>query len=190
MDPVLAKEVQNLLDDNRGDEHRLKFILECIQNEKKIYNSDQKYLASLLGEYSKDEHILERLDFKPKPEESGVTFADETDDSKPFSESKKKPVNVILQMIFAVIPILDIYASYKIQKLRLWILIFWVAGGIVSLIYSETIQSGDRFTQFLNNNFDFIYTIDYFIFIIPFAITQAIVMRVWSKKWNKSISVQ
>ncbi len=55
---------------------------------------------------------------------------------------EKEPVNVVRQMIFAVIPILDIYASYKIQKLRLWLLIFWVVGAIVGLIYSETSEWG------------------------------------------------
>ena len=99
---------------------------------------------------------------------------------------EKEPVNVVRQMIFAVIPILDIYASYKIQKLRLWLLIFWAVGAIVGLIYSETIQSGGYLAVFLNNNSDFIHAIDYSIFIIIFAILQAIVMRRLSKKWNQS----
>ena len=98
----------------------------------------------------------------------------------------KKPVNVILQMVFAVIPILDLYASYKIQKLRLWILIFWIGGAIVGLIYGETIMSGGYVAQLLNNNSDFIYVIDNSIFIIIYAIIQAMVMRKLSKKWNKS----
>ena len=98
---------------------------------------------------------------------------------------EKKSVNVILQMIFAVIPILDIYASYKIQKLRWWVLIFWVAGAAVGVIYNETIYSGVLFVEFLNNLGN-AYAIDYFIFVIPYAIIQAMVMRKWSKKWNKS----
>lgn len=77
MDPVLAKEIQNLIDDNRGDNHRLQFILESMKNNKKIYNSDQKYLALLLSEHSSDEDILERLNsLNEKPEEPVVTFAD------------------------------------------------------------------------------------------------------------------
>ena len=102
---------------------------------------------------------------------------------------KKEPVNVIMQMIFAVIPILDLYASYKIQKLRLWVLIFWVVGGVISWFYSEIIQSGGFLAQFLNNNSDFIYIIDNSIFIIICAIIQAMVMRKWSKKWNAQINL-
>ena len=45
----------------------------------------------------------------------------------------KKPVNVIMQMIFAVIPILDIFANHRIQKLRLGLLIFWAGGAAVQI---------------------------------------------------------
>lgn len=67
-DPVIAKEIQNLIDNTIGDTQRLEFIQKSLQEEKKIYNSDQKYLSTLLAEHSKDEDILERLDFlNPKP---------------------------------------------------------------------------------------------------------------------------
>ena len=89
-------------------------------------------------------------------------------------------------MIFAVIPVLDLYASYKIQKLRLWILIFWVVGGVIGWFYNEIIFSGGFLAEFLNSNTDLIYAIDYFTFVIIYAIIQAMVMRKWSKKWNKS----
>lgn len=62
-DPVIAKEIQNLIDNKIGDSQRLEFIQKSLQEEKKIYNSDQKYLSDLLTEHSKDEDILERLDF-------------------------------------------------------------------------------------------------------------------------------
>ena len=50
---------------------------------------------------------------------------------------EEKPVNVMQQMVFAVIPILNGYASYKIQKLRLWFLIFVVGGIIFELIQTR-----------------------------------------------------
>ena len=50
------------------------------------------------------------------------------------SHDWQKPVNVGLQMFFAVIPILYICASYKIQKLRLGLLIFWAGGTIVQIV--------------------------------------------------------
>ena len=132
MDPVLAKEIQNLIDDNRGDHHRLEFLLESIKNNKKVYNSDQKYLASLLSEHSTDDDILERLDsLNEKPEETVVTFADKDETIKPTPEKfyipNKKPVNVTRMIIYSLIPFLDIYAAWRIQK-------FWVIAAIQLLV--------------------------------------------------------
>ena len=58
---------------------------------------------------------------------------------------EKKPVSVNWQMVFSVIPCLDLYASYRIQKLRLWLLIFWVAGVAVGLIHDYAIYGEDFF---------------------------------------------
>ena len=67
MDPIIDKEIQNLIDDNIGDTKRLEFIQHSLRTEKKIFNSDLKYLMHLLHENSKDENILERLDYlQPK----------------------------------------------------------------------------------------------------------------------------
>ena len=80
MDSILSKEIQNLIDDRRGDTGRLEFILSSIQENKEIYNSDQKFLIDLLEKYSLDENILEQLDFfnqKNMPKKETVTtFAD------------------------------------------------------------------------------------------------------------------
>jgi len=47
---------------------------------------------------------------------------------------EKKPVSVNWQMIFVLIPFLDLYASYRIQKLRLWLLIFGVGFSIATIL--------------------------------------------------------
>ena len=101
---------------------------------------------------------------------------------------EKKPVNVIIQIVFAVIPILDCYASYKIQKLRLWFLIFWICGIIVGVIHGYALFGEDYFGIFAETDYleDPIHLADYILFIIIFASIQAIVMRKWSKKWNES----
>ena len=101
---------------------------------------------------------------------------------------EKKPVNVKLQMIFSVIPFLDLYASYRIQKFRIWVLIFWVAGTIVGIIHTHVVYGADFFG--LNNDIDVFadpfYAANYVLFVIIFAAAQAIVMRKFSKKWNSS----
>jgi len=102
---------------------------------------------------------------------------------------EKKPVNVIIQMVFAVIPILDCYASYKIQKLRLWILIFWIAGTTIGIIHGYALFGEEYSGMFTEEDYleDPAHLADYVLFIIIFACTQAIVMRKWSKKWNESL---
>ncbi len=92
MDPVLDKEIQNLIDGNLGDNQRLEFIRKSLQDEKKIYNSDQKYLMELLKEHSKDEDILERLEYlNPKKKKTVTTFADNNNNSKSVSNKSEKP---------------------------------------------------------------------------------------------------
>lgn len=52
---------------------------------------------------------------------------------------EKKPENVKWQMVFSVIPFLDLETSYRIQKLRFWLLIFWVFGTIIGLGYDYVV---------------------------------------------------
>ena len=96
----------------------------------------------------------------------------------------KKSVNVKLQMIFAVIPILDIFASYKIQKLRLGLLIFWVGGIIVEIIQFYIFFGEEYYVLF--GPFEARLPASVIFFTSIFAILKVIVMRKWSKKWNES----
>ena len=102
---------------------------------------------------------------------------------------EKKPVNVKLQMIFSVIPFLDCYASYKIQRWRLWFFIFWICGTIVGVIHGYALFGEDYFDIFTETDYleDSVHLADYVLFIIVFASIQAIVMRKLSKKWNESL---
>ncbi len=85
MDSILSKEIQNLIDNRRGDTGRLEFILISIQENKELYNSDQKFLIDLLEKHSLDENILDHLHFfnqKNMPKKETVTtFADNISDS-------------------------------------------------------------------------------------------------------------
>lgn len=85
MDPIVKQEIQKLIDDKHGDELRLNFILECINANKKIYNSDKKYLAGLLDKHSTEDEILERLGF----EESKPAIA-EPSSLEPSKKPKKE----------------------------------------------------------------------------------------------------
>ena len=97
---------------------------------------------------------------------------------------RKKPVNVILQMILAVIPILDCYASYKIQKLRLCLLIFWLGGVIVEVVQFFVFFGEEYYVSF--GQFQSRLPESVILFTIIFVILKIIVMRKWSEKWNES----
>ncbi len=86
MDTILSKEIQNLIDNRQGDTGRLEFILTSIQENKELYNSDQKFLIDLLEKHSFDENIFEHLHFfnqKNMPKKETVTtFVDNISDTE------------------------------------------------------------------------------------------------------------
>jgi len=103
---------------------------------------------------------------------------------------EKKPVNVKWQMVFSVIPFLDLYASYRIQKLRFWLLIFWVVGTIVGLGYDYAIFGEDFFDVKKNSTLfsEPVSIAPFVLFTISFAVVQLTVMRRWSIGWNKKLN--
>jgi len=102
---------------------------------------------------------------------------------------EKKPVNVKLQMLFSVLPLLDLYASYRIKKLRYWILIFWVAGSIVGIgfdyaMFGEEFFDVDKEPELFPEEEN---VLAFILFTVLYAVAQATVMRKWSKEWNSAV---
>lgn len=85
-----------------------------------------------------------------------------------FSPRIKKSVNLTRQTIYAVIPILDLYAAYKIEKLTLYFVI----------ILSIGIGVGSIFELLLPYPYHYIMSV---VVLIPIAV---FLIRKWSKKWN------
>ena len=57
---------------------------------------------------------------------------------------ERKSYSVKIQMILAIIPIADLWASYRIMKFRLWLLIFWVGFVILAILMDSAIY-GDEY---------------------------------------------
>ena len=113
-DPVIDKEIQNLIDDNIGDIKRLEFIQKSLREEKKIYNSDQKYLSALLAKYSKDEDILEHLDY---PKSTNIPEIEAVEENKiPISKKRgslpQKPIRPLGIKILVILFVISV--SYRI----------------------------------------------------------------------------
>ncbi len=203
MDAVLEKEIQNLIDNQKGDTGRLQFILSSIQNNKELYNSDQKFLVNLLEKHSYDPHIFEHLKFfNPKIIEKKVnvtTFADNIDDSDNSKNvihddvsltPKNKRNATILAVVFGLIGIAGI-GHFYIRKtarglgflfLMIAVFLFAVAIQLSFLQYIPVIDIAWNIPEF----FTFIGLIPIFLFITNTAIFiwQILDVRKLCKKHN------
>lgn len=109
-------------------------------------------------------------------------------------------VSLTRQTIFALIPVLDLYAAYHIKKLR-WYLLIMIASGIVigtitSVIAPESQDYDPERLVSFDGNIDWAYAIlgenpglSLAIIIANQAISLAIavyIIRRWSKEWNKN----
>src|SRR5438445_525154 len=82
---------------------------------------------------------------------------------------KEEPVNITRQTIYAIIPILDLYAAYKIKKFWWYVVIMLGIGLGVSFGIKMVLP--DPYSFFLEE-----------VFTIPIAVY---LIRKWSKKWNE-----
>ena len=187
MDPILEKEIQNLIDNHKGDEGRLEFILSSVQNNKELYNSDQKFLVNLLEKHSYDPHIFQHLKFfNPKIIEKKInvtTFADNIDDSYIFKDKihedvsfthKNKRNATILAVVLGIMGIGGIGHFYIRRTARglgflfsmIAIFLFAVAVELSFLQYIPIIDMPWNMPEF----FTFIGLIPIFLFVANTAI--------------------
>ena len=100
---------------------------------------------------------------------------------------KQKPVNVNWQTVFVFIPIADLWAFYRVQKLRMALLIFLVGFTAAAIAIQFAIFGTEAF---LEKDTDVIYSNTAFIgssiglTIAQYALAVYLVRR-WSKEWNK-----
>jgi hypothetical protein len=86
--------------------------------------------------------------------------------------AKKEPVNINIQTVLALIPIVGLWAAYKIEKFRFWILLNI---GFFAMEFS--------FGEFVDYPYNF-------VVILPLELTiSAYLMRSWSREWNAKVSV-
>ncbi len=107
----------------------------------------------------------------------------------------KGPVSVLWQIIFVVfIPILDLWAFYRIKKLKKYLLYVYVPqiiiGGIIAgLIFSMAFEGNgleklENFSEDLENN-DLALIISNILMGLGFTIFSIYLIATWSERWNK-----
>jgi len=98
----------------------------------------------------------------------------------------KGPVSVNRQTVFSVIPILAIWATYRIQKARIFLLIFWLGFGTIGIARDVAILGVDNFwgSDLIQDLGDPVYAASFIVFgVVEFGL-RAYLVRKWSKKWN------
>ena len=107
----------------------------------------------------------------------------------------KGPVSVLWQIIFVVfIPILDLWAFYRIKKLKKYLLYVYVpqivVGGIIvgiilSMAFEEnSLEKLENFSEDLENN-DLTLIISNILMGLGFTIFSIYLIATWSERWNK-----
>lgn len=100
----------------------------------------------------------------------------------------KGPVRIVWQIIFIFIPVLNLWAFYRIKKLRKFFLIIWIPEIVITLVIIAPIILASV-EQNLNENmlYDqfFMETIILYIIETGFTILCIYLVYKWSKEWNK-----
>jgi len=105
--------------------------------------------------------------------------------------ARKEQVSVNWQSLSVIIILIDLFAAYRVEKLRLFLLIFYLGFGLGSVILEallfpeayfsdEFLESSDLFTE------DFL-GIGLTIRLIAIGLA-IILIRKWSREWNERVS--
>lgn len=101
----------------------------------------------------------------------------------------KGSVKIVWQIIFIFIPVLNLWAFYRIKKLRKFFLFVWIPEMIITLIIitpmvlANVEQSLNR-NPMLDGEF-LMETVLLYIVETGFAILSIYLIYKWSKEWNK-----
>ena len=106
---------------------------------------------------------------------------------------KDEPVSLRRQTIFAIIPILDIYASYRVKRLRRYLLISVLVGigiGIVNYVMFPIPELDDapkdiEIFGMSDYGYDTNHIVAFIVQEIGFILFVVYLIRHWSKEWNK-----
>ena len=101
---------------------------------------------------------------------------------------KDEPVSLMRQTIYAIIPILDIYASYRVKRLRKYLLIMILVSIGIGIAHYAAFPSM-TVNQFSDEMqplwFDMSFMAVWLAETISSILLAVYLIRHWSKQWNK-----
>ena len=104
----------------------------------------------------------------------------------------KGSVDLTIQTLFCLAPILDMYAAYRIKKLRMYLLIvIFVVAMPVSIASAVFLPADDEDTMdFMmyewGEDKEFLFSVGVYIGTVLFSM---FLIRRWSKQWNTQFDV-
>ena len=100
---------------------------------------------------------------------------------------EKIPVNINWQTLFMIIPIINLWAMYRIEKLRLFLLVV-IAMAVVEFL-GGTLIFGDVWTDYYlgEANTEGLDGFSSAVILVEIGIS-IVLVRKWSKEWNSKIS--
>ena len=107
----------------------------------------------------------------------------------------KGPVSILWQILFVVfVPLLDLWAFYRIKKLQRYLLYVYppqliigaiIVGYILSAVFEEnSLNRMEGFSNDLQGN-NLILMVSNIVLGLGFAVFSIYLIATWSEKWNK-----
>jgi len=103
----------------------------------------------------------------------------------------KKPVSVNWQSLFIIIPIIDLWAAYRVEKFRIYFLVFWVGSAIIQT-FVDYAMLGEAFWSDESEFFasDPVIASVQIAMMIVAAVIAVYFIRIWSKEWNSNLQTE
>jgi len=105
--------------------------------------------------------------------------------------AKKEPVSVNWQTLFILIPLMDLFAAYRVEKLRLYLLIFYLGITLGSFILQMLLVPEAFFSDDFFGSSDFFpegyWEIGIAVLLITYGLA-VFLIRKWSREWNEKLS--
>ena len=99
---------------------------------------------------------------------------------------EKKPVSVNWQTLFIVIPVIDLWASYRIEKLRLYLLVI-IAMIVVEFLGAAWIFPENFEDYYLSEEVSEEHLVFSAVVILVEIVISIVLIRKWTKEWNQQI---
>ena len=100
----------------------------------------------------------------------------------------KIPVSVNWQTLFILIPIVDLWATYRIQKLRLYLLIFLLGFGLAAIVLEIALSPDEYFSDEISTDslYDESWEVEIVLTLASMGLA-IILIRTWSREWNEKL---